>query len=463
MYKAKFKVRKTSILLCMISFLYITSLPQTKGHFNTKHQKTKFGNLFLIIHSGSVTANVRVIGLDKTYNFNKSGSLKNINPGYYTVLVFRSDIPATEGERAGKVFGEIRPVRRYHIKAGDTVYASIKYAEQPASGKLWISNETGARLIAYNKDDWNAPGSPKPFAKIQFSYVSLRGFSFDQMGDLWASGFSKRKIFAFSPDQLEGSKKAKPVVTISNASIGGPWGLDFDKDGNLWISNWNTGKIISYKFKSLVKMLGAKRLPKESPDETIVSSKLQKPKYIRFDPSGNLWVTGENPGNYKSEIVKISADKLKKSGEIEPSITIAESETPTLIGANSLAFDKQGNLWGADNTAIFRFDASQLTSSGPIVPIFYRTLSSPALVSGIALDAKGDVCFGEQYNSNIIHYKYPEKGKGLHTFQVILLKNQSGFQFILNPMVLLIHDEVLNKKNDDLLTTDTVKADEIIC
>jgi len=412
MYKSKLRVRKTFILPRMIFLLCLTSLPQAKGHIITKNQKTKIGNLFLTIHSGSVTANIRVIGLDKTYNFNKSKSLKNISPGYYTVLVFRSDIAATKGERVGKVFGELRPVRRYHIKAGDTVYASIMYVEQPASGKLWVSTETGARLIAYNRDDLDAPDSPKPFAKIQFHYVSLRGFSFDQMGDLWVAGFSKRKIFAFSPYQLEGDKKAKPIVTISNSSIDWPWGLDFDKDGNLWISDWNTGRIISYKFKSLVKMLGAKRPSKESPDETIVSSKLQKPEYIAFDLSGNLWVTGENPGNYKSEIVEISVDKLKKSGEIEPSITITESETPTLIGINSLVFDKQGNLWGADNTAIFRFDSSQLTSSGPIVPIFYRTFSSPSLVSGIALDSKGDLWFGEQYNANISHYKYPDPGKG---------------------------------------------------
>jgi sugar lactone lactonase YvrE len=412
MHPVELNMKKVFILLVVFFLLCIPNLSQAKGHPAIKHPKSKFGNLFLTIQSGDVNANVRVMGPDKTYNINKSNHFKNIPPGYYTVLVFRVDVPATESERIGKVFGELKPVRRYHIRAGDTVYASVRYVEQPASGKLWVSNETGARLLAYSKDDLAAPGSPEPFAKIQFSYVGLRQFSFDKMGDLWVAGFSKRKIFAFSPTQLEGNKKAEPVVTISNASIDGPWGLAFDQDGNLWISNWNTGRIISYKFESLVKMLGSERLSKKPPDETIVSSKLQKPEFITFDPSGNLWLTGQNPGNYKSEILEISADRLKKSGEIEPSITITESEIPTLIGVNSLEFDKQGNLWGADNTAIFRFDASQLTTSGPIVPKFYRTLSSPVLVSGIALDAKGDLWFGEQYNANIIHYKYPDEGKG---------------------------------------------------
>ena len=412
MHQFKIYMRKEFILLLVSFLLGITSFPLAKRHLSIKHSKSKFGNLFLTIHSGDVNANVRVIGPDKTYNIKKSNYFKNIPPGYYTVLVFRVDVPAGESERIGKVFGELKPVRRYHIKAGDTVYASLRYVEQPASGKLWVSNETGARLLAYNKNDLAAPGSPEPSAKIQFSYVSLRQFSFDKMGDLWVAGFSKRKIFAFSPEQLQGNKKANPIVTISNSSIDGPWGLAFDQDGNLWISNWNTGRLISYKFESLVNMLGARRLSKKSPDETIVSSKLQKPEFITFDPSGNFWVTGQNPGNYKSEILEISADRLKKSGEIEPSITITESETPTLIGVNSLEFDKQGNLWGADNTAIFRFDASQLTSSGPTVPKFYRTLSSPVLVSGIALDAKGELWFGEQYNANIIHYKYPDEGKG---------------------------------------------------
>ena len=188
MHQFKFHMRKEFILLLISFLLGITSFPLAKKHLSIKHSKTKFGNLFLTIHSGDVNANVRVIGPDKTYNINKSKFFKNINPGYYTVLVFRSDIPAKEGERIGKVFGELRPVRRYHIKAGDTVYASVKYVEQPASGKLWVSNETGARLIAYNKDALDAPGSPVPFAKIQFSFVGLRQFSFDKMGDLWVAG-----------------------------------------------------------------------------------------------------------------------------------------------------------------------------------------------------------------------------------------------------------------------------------
>jgi sugar lactone lactonase YvrE len=400
------------IFYCTISLFCITSALQAKRQNPTKHPKSKFGNLSLTIHSGDVAANIRVIGPDKTYNLKKSKFFKDISPGYYTVLVFRSDIPAEEGERVGKAFGELRPVRRFHIKAGDTLYASVKYVEQPASGKLWVSNETGARLIAFDKNVLQAPGSPTPSAKIQFSYVSLRGFAFDKMGDLWVAGFSKRKVYAFTPGQLKGNSKAKPVVTISNGSIDGPWGLTFDKDGNMWISDWNTGKLISYNFESLVKMLSKRGLSKGSPDLTIVSSKLKKTEFITFDSSDNLWVTGQNPGSYKSEIVKIPADKLKRSGEITPSIIITESETPTLIGVNSLTFDKQGNLWGADNTAIFRFDSSQLTTSGATVPKFYRTLSSPVLVSGIALDAQGAVWIGEQYNSNIIRYKYPDEGKG---------------------------------------------------
>ncbi len=380
---------------------------------NNSGTTAQTGKISIVISSPVSIPQVIIKGEGKTYNISNNDTLKNIKPGKYILIVHRFDISPSGGKLVGKVYGDLNPVRQFQLEAGKTVSLNIQYVEQPASGKLWVSNNNGSRLLAFDKSVLTSPGAPTPKVKIQFSFAGIRGFAFDKMGNLWVAGFSKSHIFVFAPGQLSGSTVAAPVVTLFNSSISGPVGLIFDASGNLWISNWNTGTLISYKSETLLNLLVKSGNVTTVPDIQITSTKLKEPEYMAFDASGNLWLAGKDPASNKSEIVKYPSGLLNSSGTISPSIVITESSQSTLVNISGLAFDKSGNLWGTDGNSFLRFSANQLTSSGATVPQFYRGVPAPALLTGLAFDSQANLWIGETYAPRLLRYTYPNSGSGI--------------------------------------------------
>jgi len=380
--------------------------PVDSGNNNTS------AALIISISSPVVTPLVKVTGKNKNYNLSSTDTLKGIDPGTYTIISSHVDQSASSGELVGKSYGVLNPVRQVIIKAGETQSINIDYVVLPGSGKLWVSDDNGSRMLAFDKTVLTAPGSPAPSVKIQFNFEGPRGFAFDKMGNLWVAGFSKSHVFAFSPGQLSGNTSANPIITISNNSIHGPNGLIFDASGNLWISNWSTGNIVAYKSDSLLDMLVKTGNITAEPGIQITSTALKKPDYMTFDGAGNLWIAGQNPSTNDGEIIKILSTDLNSSGEVSPSIVISESSQPTLINVTSLAFDKNGNLWGTDGNSFFRFTANQLTVSGATVPQLYRGVPAPALLTGLVFDSQANLWIGETYTPRLIRYTYPDNGYG---------------------------------------------------
>jgi streptogramin lyase len=373
---------------------------------------TASSNIIISIQSSVATPSVKVIGPGSTYNISSTDTLKDVDPGTYTIAVYRIDMNPTGGDLVGTSYGDLDPVRKISLSTGETKTVNINYVQLPASGKLWVSSDNGETLIAFDKSDLTVPGAPPAAITIQFSFEGPRGFAFDKMGNLWVAGFSQSHIFAFSPGQLSGNTTASPRVTLSNNSINGPDGLMFDASGNLWISNWNLGTLVSYKSATLLNMLATTGNVSNTPDVTITSGNLSEPEYMTFDASGNLWVAGTDPSSYDSEILKFLSGNLNSSGDITPSIVITESNQPTLINVSDLAFDKNGNLWGTDGNSFFRFTANQLLVSGSTVPQFYRGVPAPALLSGLAFDSQANLWIGETYAPRLLRYTYPDNGSG---------------------------------------------------
>ncbi len=408
-----------SIKRQMINFIVFTTFTtffMSCGNSNNNPADSGNNNasaiLIISINSPVVTPSVKVTGNTKNYNLSSTDTLKNINPGTYTIISSRVDKSASSGELIGKSYGVLNPVQKITVNAGETKTLNINYVELPSSGKLWVSDDNGSRMLAYDKAVLTTPGAPSPAVKIQFNFEGPRGFAFDKMGNLWVAGFSKNHIFAFSPGQLSGNTSANPLITISSNSINEPNGLIFDASGNLWISNWSLGNIISYKSDSLLNMLVKSGNITAEPDIQITSTALKEPEYMTFDASGNLWIAGQNPSSNDGEIIKILSSDLNSSGEVTPSIVLSESSQPTLINVTSLAFDKNGNLWGTDGNSFFMFTTGQLTSSGATVPQFYRGVPAPALLTGLAFDSQANLWIGETYSPRLIRYTYPDNGIG---------------------------------------------------
>jgi sugar lactone lactonase YvrE len=409
----KMNVRGYVIRFLVISTLAVCFVSCSSSNNNpTSSNGSSSATLIISINSPLVTPSVKVIGKSNSYNMSSTDTLKGISAGTYKIEANRVDQNSAGGDLVGKSYGILKPVQQITLNEGETKVVNINYSELPASGKLWVSDDNGSRLLAFDKAVLTSPGSPAASIKIQFNYEGPRGIAFDKYGDLWVAGFSKNHIFAFTPGQLSGNVSASPLITLTDNSISGPNGLIFDASGNLWISNWTSGSIIEYSSDSLSNILVKSGSVSAAPDVQINSAKLKEPQYMTFDSYGNLWVAGQDPTSFKGEILKFSPSSLSSSGTVSPSIVITESSQPTLINVTALAFDKSGNLWGTDGNSFFRFSANQLTMSGAVIPQLYRGVPAPALLIGLAFDSQANLWLGETYAPRLIRYTFPDNGSG---------------------------------------------------
>jgi sugar lactone lactonase YvrE len=118
-------------------------------------------------------------------------------------------------------------------------------------------------------------------------------------------------------------------------------------------------------------------LPTDSADAPPLT--LQWPSGLAFDSSGALWVAyayGYDQTN-AGGVVMYSPDQLNAIGTIAPTpaITLARNNTVdprnyNIYSPNSLAFDKMGDLWVANEApnTINKFPPDQLTGGAPPVP-----------------------------------------------------------------------------------------------
>jgi sugar lactone lactonase YvrE len=292
------------------------------------------------------------------------------------------------------------------VKDSQTTQVTVKYAEQPASNKLWVATGFGSNssLLAFSSAQLQVPGAPSPAYKISMNsagfFRGYRGLAFDQMGNLWVADNAKGEILGLSPGQLTGGQ-VNPAVVIKNNSINSPSGVAFDKKGNLWVSTSTSGDgtLIAYRAETLQRFLAQKGIFSDPPDITIATVKLVN--FFTFDANENLWITSDTPpsASLYDDILKFNAQSLNAPGQPSPAIILTGGKQidfqDTFLDnpAEALAFDKNGNLWGALGNRLFKLAANQLASSGQPKPALWVNLpgSGGSLTKGLVFDALGQI------------------------------------------------------------------------
>ena len=113
--------------------------------------------------------------------------------------------------------------------------------------------------------------------------------------------------------------------------------------------------------------------------EVISSASFVDPRGLAFDTSGDLWICDATGG----ELFEFAAASLGASGSLTPTVTITATPvetidgiTTSLDGPDGLAFDPSGNLWvsnlQSDNAgSVAEFTAAQLATSGNPSPAVF--------------------------------------------------------------------------------------------
>lgn len=189
--------------------------------------------------------------------------------------------------------------------------------------------------------------------------------AFDTDANLWVTDYFYSRVLEFKHPFTNGMNASKvigepnffdifwlhnPNVDAARNRFAGPSGLAFDRSGNLWVADVNYNRVLEFKppftngmDASLVigepnfntgmcqPYQGGYACPENDPGP----AHIRNPGAVAFDGSGNLWVTdtGSLAGG------RILEFKPPFSNGMNASLV-------SNIPANSLAFDRDGNLWG---------------------------------------------------------------------------------------------------------------------
>ena len=191
------------------------------------------------------------------------------------------------------------------------------------------------------------------------------GLALDGKGNLFVANFGSGTIGEYT---LSGATLNASLIS----GLSGPSGLALDGKGNLFVVNNISGTIGEYTTSGL------------TVNASVISG-LKCPAGIALDGKGNLFVADQcnhRIGQYTTSGATVNA-------------SLISAELP-----HCLVLDRRGNIFatfGSSSTSVGEYTTSGLTVNASLI----SGLQGP---EGIALDGKGNLFVGEQFNNRIREY-----------------------------------------------------------
>jgi hypothetical protein len=271
-------------------------------------------------------------------------------------------------EGPGKALAPIASGDLEDIEAGNfTVTISRAFDEDPIVRTVFEPSITGTEFCL-------ADGGTQT---IEVEYAAI-----PSSNKLWMPTDQDDELAGFSSAAI-----AETGITDASALINAPAGraIAFDRDGNMWAFGATTAEAHVVRFP-------AASLGESGDVEADISinvpevSCLPAMRSLAFDMAGNLWlsVCGD-------EIHRIPAEDLNTSGD-----KTSDAMFNGVTDNAGIAFDSDGNLWVAGDTALVRFDASRLGEIDSDPPDSALSVSragmpaQPIQASHLAFDAEGN-------------------------------------------------------------------------
>ncbi len=277
------------------------------------------------------------------------------------------------------------------VRAGMDSPATVTYAEEPGSGKVWVTPANGvAPVAAFDEAQLRGSAAGDATVARSMGITSARDLAFDPAGNLWvaAGGGSSGGLLGYRVETL-GMPDRRADARLT------PWenarAIAFDAAGNLWAAEnvpGGTDRLAMIPAGTLGlgdSSTGMTVTRAAAAAVTLTSAAVDDPFDLAFDAGGNLWVAS----NALDQVVRFAAPQLVASGAaVAPSVIlkarrVTGSTQTDYRGPTSVTFDAAGNLWSGWNAGgtLLRFAAASLAASA--------TLDDPLLLDPMPLGGAG--------------------------------------------------------------------------
>lgn len=288
-----------------------------------------------------------------------SETFEDVAAGEYTVIaarVFDAD-PIVR-----TVFDAVVSETDFCLADGTQRTLTVTYSPIPSSNKLWMATDVpDDEVIAF--DSAALAESSTQDATVALNGPGAKAVTFDRDGNLWTLGgtLAETHVQRFPAAQLGASGDFVTDIGFNLEDvecIPAMRALAFDADGNLWLSACGD-EVHRIPAAALTE-------PGETKTSDALFNDLTDNEGIAFDRDGNLWVAGG------PTLVRFDEARLGAIDSDPPDLSLTVSANDggpgggTVLKANTLAFDKAGNLWGVDVGAntVFQLAVAELAATG---------------------------------------------------------------------------------------------------
>jgi sugar lactone lactonase YvrE len=337
--------------------------------------------------------------------FNKYGDPLSSN---FAIQLWSSDDPSIASVDAnGLVKGLKVGQTRIRAKTGSlgNPFLADKLVQVTAKPVVFTANYSAGTIKGYSRGQLASSGSPSPLVTLTLpNGTTPNDLEFDSSQNLWVSDNTGNKILRFTPAQYASSGSPVPSVIIStngNNSIFQPVGLAFDSSGNLWVAN--NASLVRFAAANL----SVSGTP--NPDRTITGASVNFPGGITLDASNNLWAAMFNTNKVQRWTPS------EQSSSAAPGYTISPTQQPA-----GLTFDSSGNLYvgqigSASTSGIAVYLAAQLGTTDPS-PTRTLGLGATNQVYGVAFDPNiGGIWANNQATGSLIGFSAAQLGASTTT------------------------------------------------
>jgi hypothetical protein len=192
-------------------------------------------------------------------------------------------------------------------------------------GDLWVVDQSNCRILEFVPPFTNGMSASLVIGQPNLSTAtcapdttsgsptssvdSPQGIAFDASGDLWVTDLSNNRILEFVPPFTSGMSASLEIGQSSCAyntdaapspptasSLNRPHWLAFDSSGNLWVSDYTNNRVLEYAYPFSCSESASRVIGQAGFVTNTRPSTFDNPSGLAFDSSGDLWVADQNDG-----------------------------------------------------------------------------------------------------------------------------------------------------------------------